>query len=74
MLVFSIGANARRLFSCEMPLSTNVIHCLNGIRVLSTIWIMVEHTAIMYLYLPVQNRASLTEVIFEVFMWDFLLQ
>lgn len=62
LLAFSIQTNAKKLFSCaESKLSTQ-IECLNGIRVISAMYVVAGHTAYMYEYLPVQNRMVVNEV------------
>lgn len=62
MLAFSIQTNAEKLFSCEKTQCSTQIECLNGIRVISAILIVMGHTGYTYEYLPLQNRVTLLEV------------
>ncbi|XP_055915459.1 uncharacterized protein LOC129948476 [Eupeodes corollae] len=45
LLAFSILSNGSKLFATNTKRSRNSIGCFNGIRVLSTLWIMIHHTS-----------------------------
>lgn len=71
-LAFSIQTNAMKVFSCtKSTTSSNQIECLNGIRIISAMYVVVGHTAYMYEYLPVQNRMDVIE---ECFYNNFFMQ
>lgn len=61
-MAFSINTNGRELFSCKDSSTSNQIQCLHGIRVISTVWLVVGHVASMVGLLPVRNRAEIIEV------------
>lgn len=42
-LMFSIYTNGMRLFSCQRSKSPDTIGCLNGIRVLTSVWVVFGH-------------------------------
>lgn len=63
MMVFSIYTNAMKLFSWKMSESPGTIHCLHGIRVIATIWVLLEHNCTSTLYMPIRNAAIELEVI-----------
>lgn len=39
-----------------------MMHCLHGIRAISTQWVVLGHTFGMYAQLPIQNRIAIPEV------------
>ncbi|KAH8280767.1 hypothetical protein KR054_010700, partial [Drosophila jambulina] len=55
--VFSARATSRELFAIVDAKSTpNVIQCLNGMRCLSMIWVVLGHEYVMYLKAPGVNQ------------------
>lgn len=56
LLAFSFYTNGRKLLSYKKSESSDVIHCLNGIRVISTAWVVLGHAYAGYMGLPVQNK------------------
>lgn len=48
LLGFSIKLNIERLFDASKPKSSDVITCLNGIRFMSTSWVVLAHTYGMF--------------------------
>lgn len=42
------------------------MHCLNGIRAISTQWVVLGHTFAMYLMLPVRNTVDIMSVSLDV--------
>ena len=63
-LAFSIYTNGEKLFKCQRTKSTETLDCLNGIRALSIIWIILGHRFVMTLFLPVINLADVPLVNF----------
>lgn len=62
LLVFSIYKNGMKLASIQESKSPNAMSCLNGVRAISTQWIVLGHTFLMYLWLPVQNKSDIPSV------------
>lgn len=62
-MVFSIYTNTLKLFSWKISESPGTIECLHGIRVIATLWVMLEHNCTSLLYLPLRNAAMELEVI-----------
>ncbi|XP_031635339.1 nose resistant to fluoxetine protein 6-like [Contarinia nasturtii] len=55
-LAFSFYSNGLKLFSQKKTESTeDTMQFLHGIRVISTMWIVLGHTFLMYLFIPVRN-------------------
>ncbi|KAH8295940.1 hypothetical protein KR018_006480, partial [Drosophila ironensis] len=55
--VFSIRANSRSVFAVTNPKSSpNVIHCLNGMRCLSLIWVILGHEYTVTLFAQAINQ------------------
>lgn len=55
-LAFSLYSNGKKLLSYEIPKSTDKIRCLDGIRVITTLWILVGHLYTLINTLPIQNK------------------
>lgn len=51
-----------KLFSIENLKSSNHIECLNGIRVMTAIWIVCAHTIMFFTNVPTQNPAAMFKV------------
>lgn len=44
LMAFSVYTNGKKLFSVEKSKSPNVIHCINGIRSITLMWVMIGHS------------------------------
>lgn len=63
LLAFSICKNAKKLFACQhMESSSDVDHCFDGLRAISIIWIVFNHTFRNYVSLPIRNRTTFQRV------------
>lgn len=62
-MVFSIYTNTMKIFSWKISESPGTIQCLHGIRVIATLWVLLEHNCTSLLYLPLRNAAIELEVI-----------
>lgn len=62
LLAFSFYSNGMKLLSYKKSRSPDVIQCLHGIRVISTQWVVLGHTFMTYLKLPVQNMSTVLGV------------
>lgn len=58
-LAFSFYTNGRKLLSYKKSKSPDAIDCVNGIRVLTTQWVVIGHVFIMYVFLPTRNKTSI---------------
>ncbi|XP_055912803.1 nose resistant to fluoxetine protein 6-like [Eupeodes corollae] len=68
-LAFSILTNGRRLFSINTKRSRSSIDCLNGLRVISTLWIVMHHSYDNILGAPVINYSDLSAWFYS---WEFM--
>ncbi|XP_063703745.1 nose resistant to fluoxetine protein 6-like [Culicoides brevitarsis] len=59
LLIFSAYRNSRKIFTSKTYNSPEVLHCLNGIRVLSLIWIVFGHSYMTFLMNPLLNKREL---------------
>lgn len=57
-LAFSVYTNGRSLLSCKKSKSKDVMDCVHGIRVISTQWVVLGHTYMMFFALPSSNGLS----------------
>lgn len=79
-IVFSIYTNGKQLFSCEKPdKSAHKIHCIDGIRVMSTAGVVLIHTHAIYSSLPTREKGTFVKVewwklIFFVYLKKFKIQ
>lgn len=62
LLVFSFYTNGMKLFSCQKSKSSDTIGCLNGIRALSSIYIIFSHSSGMYPKTPLHNLNDVVQV------------
>lgn len=62
LLAFSVITNGRNLLSYEAPKSGDMMNCLHGIRVISTQWVVLGHTYLMFIMLPIRNVSYYVEV------------
>lgn len=70
LLAFSFYTNGRRLFCCKESSSSDVLSCLHGIRVITTLWIVLGHTFLIFVMLPNQNLIAIPEVSAAIhFFW-----
>ncbi|XP_055304070.1 nose resistant to fluoxetine protein 6-like isoform X2 [Sitodiplosis mosellana] len=58
LLAFSFYTNGMKLFSYKKTKSPDMMHCVHGIRAISTQWVVLGHTYLMYLLLPIRNMAD----------------
>lgn len=66
LLIFSLYTNGRSLFACKISAtgtSNSRLNCLNGIRVLSMLYLVIGHIVFIMLCIPIQNSAELKAVI-----------
>lgn len=61
--MFSVYTNTLKLFTWKNAESPGTIECLHGIRVIGTLWVLLEHNCTSILYLPLRNAAIELEVI-----------
>lgn len=70
LLAFSVYSNGMKLLSYKQAKSAGMMHCLHGIRVISTIWVVYTHAYFMYIILPIRNKAMLISVCILTFdLW-----
>lgn len=62
MLAFSIYTNGMKLLSYEKTKSTDMMDCIHGIRAISTQWVVLGHSFMMFLLLPTRNKIEFTTV------------
>lgn len=65
LLAFSIYSNGKKLLSYKKSKAPDVMHCLHGIRVISTQWIIFGHSYLMFNNLPVRNSIHILTVYFQ---------
>lgn len=54
-MIFSVYTNGRSLLSCKKSTSKDVMNCVHGIRVISTQWVVIGHTYLLYMAMPTTN-------------------
>lgn len=62
LLAFSFYSNGMKLLSYSESKSADVIQCLHGIRVISTLWVVLGHTFKQYQKIPIQNMSTVLRV------------
>lgn len=65
-MVFSVYTNGRSLLSCKKSTSKDVMHCVHGIRVISTQWVVLGHTYVLYMTMPTANTFQFMGHVSEV--------
>lgn len=65
LLTFSFYNNGMKLISYK---ELDAFPCINGIRAISTQWIVLGHTFLMYLWLPIQNKSDIRPVNYSIFV------
>lgn len=70
-LAFSFFTNGMKLFSVQKQNSAGMIGCINGIRALSSIWVVLFHSVMVYKVVPIQNIQTYSTV--GLFNYDFIL-
>lgn len=59
LIVFSVYTNGKKLFQCaNSKSSSSIFECLNGIRALSVMWIVIVHNFMQYKH----NTIAMNEV------------
>lgn len=71
LVAFSAFTNGRTIFSFEHTKSPDVIECLNGIRAITTAWVIFTHSYHMYTVFPTNNKTSVFAVRL-FFIWIIL--
>lgn len=51
------------MLSYEKSKSTDMMDCIHGIRVISTQWVVLGHTFLMYVMFPIRNKTVIPEVV-----------
>ncbi|XP_031639007.1 nose resistant to fluoxetine protein 6-like [Contarinia nasturtii] len=59
LLIFSFYSNGMKLLSYKKSKSPDMMHCLHGIRAISTQWVVLGHTFMMFAVLPARNKIDL---------------
>lgn len=62
MIAFSVYTNGEKIFKCNRSKSANMMECINGIRVLSIVWVVFGHTYFTFLLTPTSNLAVMGKV------------
>lgn len=62
LLAFSVYSNGMKLLSYKEVKSPGMMNCLHGIRVISTQWVVIGHTFVMYITLPIRNKTVIPKV------------
>lgn len=61
-VAFSFYTNGKKLFSYISPESKSIIRCMDGMRVISMMWITFAHVEKFYISLPVRNKSNIERV------------
>lgn len=65
-VVFSIYTNGKQLFACKNAApSSGIIQCLDGLRVLSIMWIVYCHSVRCYVKIPLHESTTYEKVWFK---------
>lgn len=62
LLAFSVYSNGIKLLSHKKAKSPGMMHCLHGIRAISTQWVVLTHTYFIHMLLPMRNKSFLLTV------------
>lgn len=62
LAAFSVYNNGEKLFKTTTSSSANVMECVNGIRVLSIVWVIYSHSYVIFILAPTKNLAVMGEV------------
>lgn len=65
-VAFSIYSNGMKLFAYKKAKSPGMMHCLHGIRVISTQWVVLTHTYFIHMMLPMRNKSFLLTVCLSI--------
>lgn len=63
LLTFSAYTNGIQLFSYDNTQSPNIIQCINGIRSITTIWIIISHSYYVFFFLPSREHLEFIKVV-----------
>lgn len=64
LIVFSIYSNGKKLFACgNSGQSSDTIQCIDGIRAISTLWVVYIHGCRIFTFMPLRESVAYDEVI-----------
>ena len=64
-LAFSFYTNGKKLLSVQKQNSAGMIGCMNGIRALSAVWVVLFHSFMVYKSIPIHNIQTYSSVSFS---------
>lgn len=71
-IIFSVYTNGKKLFACKNAgQSSGKIQCIDGIRVISTIWVVYAHTYQGFFKKPLRETVTYDEVIVDHCYFQF---
>lgn len=61
-MAYSALTNSRKIFTLRSRKSPEVFNCLDGIRAISTAWVVLGHSYYMHTIFPTENMTSILSV------------
>lgn len=58
-LAFSVYSNGKKVLSYKKSKAPDTMHCLHGIRAISTQWVVIAHTFVIYAMTPLRNMRAI---------------